>query len=124
MPRKAANPCRVPGCPGIAVGRSGYCEKHQDQGKYGRKKTYHSYQRGADREWRKIRIEVLRSHGIPQEDWPKYVIDHRPPYDPAIEPDHRNYTLVPMIRGKHSQKTNKFDGGWGNRKKQYHGEGG
>jgi hypothetical protein len=41
--------------------------------------------------------------------WPEYDVDHNPPYNPDIEPDHRKYTLVPMLRSDHSRKTVRED---------------
>jgi len=61
--------------------------------------------RGYDNEWKKIREDVLRQHGIPESEWPNYDIDHRPTYNQAIEPDHRRYQLTPLLHGEHSQKT-------------------
>lgn len=68
-----------------------------------------SAQRGYGYAWRKIRAEVLTSYGIAQADWNKYVVDHRPPYNPTVEPNHRKYTLVPMLKQDHSRKTSKYD---------------
>lgn len=80
-----------------------------------RERRLSSGQRGYGREWReKIRPRVLRAHGIPKADWPKYDIDHRPAYAPEVEPDHNKYELVPMLRSEHSRKTSRFDGGFGN----------
>ena len=56
---------------------------------------------------------MLRQNGIPKEDWHKYDVDHRPAYDPEVEPDHNRYTLVPMLRSDHSRKTAKEDGAFG-----------
>jgi hypothetical protein len=61
--------------------------------------------RGYNSEWYRIRKEVLQQYGIPREMWPQYDVDHNPPYNPEIEPDHRKYTLVPMLRADHSRKT-------------------
>ena len=55
--------------------------------------------------WKRIREMVLRDAGIPEEEWGKYQVDHRPPYDPDIEPDHMAYTLVPMLIEDHGRKT-------------------
>ncbi len=65
--------------------------------------------RGYGSEWRKIRAEVLERAGIPRSEWTRYDVDHRPPYDPAVEPDHRKYRLVPMLHDEHSEKTSTFD---------------
>lgn len=68
-----------------------------------------SSQRGYNAEWRKVRAEVLRSAGIPRDQWRLYAVDHRPPYDPEVEPDHRKYNLVPMRKEEHNRKTATFD---------------
>jgi hypothetical protein len=56
-------------------------------------------------EWRKIRARVLVAYGIPKDQWSLYDIDHNPPYNPDIEPDHRMYTLIPRLHADHSRKT-------------------
>ena len=68
-----------------------------------------SFKRGYDHEWRKVRAEVLRDHGIPQSDWHLFDIDHRPAYNKEIEPDHRAYELIPMLHVDHSRKTAQVD---------------
>ena len=110
-------PCNAPMCAGYATDR-GYCEQHQHLAKPRRKRDRRPApsRRGYGREWQTIRREVLRDWNIPQEDWPLYDVDHRPRYDPAREPDHRKYQLVPMLRSEHSRKTVRHDGGLGHRK--------
>ena len=61
--------------------------------------------RGYDHTWRKIRESVLRDAGIPEDQWPLYDVDHNPPYNPSIEPDHTAYTLIPRLKSSHSHKT-------------------
>jgi len=70
-------------------------------------------ERGYDATWRRVRAEVLRAAGIPESEWPKSGVGHRPRYNPALEPDHREYELVPMLRGSHSSKTATQDGAFG-----------
>jgi hypothetical protein len=60
---------------------------------------------------------VLRAHGIPKEKWSLYAVDHNPPYNPAVEPDHEKYTLIPRLITEHNRKTASEDGGFGNRKR-------
>lgn len=57
------------------------------------------------RGWRRIREAVLRQAGIPREEWHRYAVDHRPPYNPDVEPNHWAYTLVPMLVEEHNRKT-------------------
>lgn len=61
--------------------------------------------RGYSSEWRKVREEVLKKAGIPFEDWEYYDVDHNPPYNKYIEPDHRKYQLIPRLHAEHSRKT-------------------
>ena len=61
--------------------------------------------RGYDSYWYKVRQEVLQRSGIPREQWPLYDVDHNPPYNKDLEPDHRKYTLIPMLKADHSHKT-------------------
>lgn len=72
-----------------------------------------AHRRGYDAKWRKVRAEVLRAAGIPEGEWHNYVVDHRPRYNPVLEPDHWKYELVPMLRGSHSKKTVFQDGAFG-----------
>lgn len=80
----------------------------------------HSHSYG--RPWRRIRSEVLAAHGIPRDQWHRYHVDHRPAYDPAIEPDHRKYDLVPMLAEEHNRKTAREDGGFGNSRPDFFSE--
>jgi hypothetical protein len=52
---------------------------------------------------------VLARYGIPRDEWPKYDVDHNPPYDPDAEPDHRKYTLIPRLHSDHASKTARED---------------
>ncbi|MDR1902796.1 MAG: hypothetical protein LBQ88_11010 [Treponema sp.] len=106
MPHKAACPCKYPGC--VHTTHTGYCETHA-----------HWYQpperavdtrpsaaaRGYDQEWQAIRAAVLRDAGIPPELRPLYDVHHTPEYNPQIDPDHRHYTLTPLLHGEHSRET-------------------
>lgn len=64
-----------------------------------------SSRRGYGASWRTIRNQVLLSYGIAKEDWHRYDVDHNPPYDPKVEPDHRKYRLIPRLHAEHSSKT-------------------
>ncbi len=55
--------------------------------------------------WRKVRERVLREAGIPKDLWSQYDVDHNPPYDPSVEPDHYLYELIPRLHADHSRKT-------------------
>lgn len=115
MPYKPARQCRIPFCPNLTHDPSGFCDVHADHRgiQRGIERRPSSSRRGYDHEWRKIREEVLTTAGIPREQWPLYDIDHKPCYDPSIDPDHRHYTLTPRLHGDHSRKTIREDGGLG-----------
>jgi len=61
--------------------------------------------RGYGHGWRKTRAAVLRKHGIPRDQWHLYDVDHNPPYNPTVEPNHSAYTLIPRLKSAHSSKT-------------------
>lgn len=113
MPYKLKVPCRVPMCPALVEpGTGGYCEKHLHMKPvYKERPRPSSTARGYGWQWQKIRAEVLTRAGIPESEWSLYVVDHRPAYNPQIEPDHRKYELVPMLRADHNRKTARQDGG-------------
>jgi len=106
MPHKPLKPCLYPGCTKTVP--SGYCQAHA-----------HFYTpparavdnrpsaaaRGYGKRWQAIRNEVLCRSGIPRELWHLYDIHHEPPYNPAIEPNHRAYKLTPMLHRDHSRET-------------------
>lgn len=119
MPYKPAKPCRQQRCPNLTTSPSGYCKAHESLVPSLRKPDNRSpeRQRHYGREWRGIRAEVLMDNGIPRADWPKWDVDHNPKYNPAIEPDHRKYTLIPRLHADHSVKTVREDGGFGRRMK-------
>lgn len=116
MPVKPARLCRNPHCPNLTRDSSGYCDLHRPATTPSRNHRGSSTGRGYGYAWQKIREEVLANAGIPRSLWPRYDVDHNPPYDPAIEPDHRKYTLIPRLHGTHSSKTAREDGGFGNRR--------
>lgn len=94
-----------------AVPGSRYCLKHKREKSNGRKSAA---KRGYDWRWRKIRERVLMMAGIPKEQWPLWDVDHNPLYNPAVEPDHTKYQLIPRLHADHSRKTVQHDGGFGN----------
>jgi len=106
MPTRSPRPCNAPLCTNLTTDR--YCEQHASLNV-----RPSAAKRGYGSEWRQIRARVLAGHGIPQSKWHLYDVDHRPPYNPAIDPDHNHYTLVPMLKGEHSSKTIECDGGFG-----------
>lgn len=118
MPYKPARQCRIPYCPNLTNDRSGFCDAHAEYRgiQRGFENRPSSSRRGYGREWQKIRREVLTRAGIPCELWPQYDIDHNPRYNPSVEPDHRKYDLIPRLRGDHSKKTIREDGGLGHRR--------
>jgi 5-methylcytosine-specific restriction protein A len=120
MPYRTKRICQQPGCPNLVEpGTGAYCRQHKRTQKTKRYKDNRpsARQRGYDREWEQIRTEVLLKHGIPKARHKNYVVDHRPRYNAAVEPDHRKYKLVPMLKSEHSRKTAREDGGFGHEKK-------
>jgi hypothetical protein len=93
---------------------SPYCKEHQSLQPIPVRPSAHA--RGYDATWQRIRIIVLSRAGIPREDWHLWDVDHDPPYNPEIEPDHLKYRLTPHPHGDHSSKTARDDGGFGNEK--------
>lgn len=118
MPFKPARQCRIPYCPNLTQDASGFCDVHADHRgiQRGIENRPSSPKRGYGREWQKIRAEVLNKAGIPTVYWPLYDVDHRPAYNPDIEPDHRKYILTPRLHGNHSKKTILEDGGLGHKR--------
>jgi hypothetical protein len=116
MPYKPAAPCAYAGCLNTTTNKNRYCDKHQDQYRPHRMRgddnRPNASQRGYGSEWRRIRARVLREYGIPQAEWRLYEVHHRPEYNPAIEPDHRCYELIPMLKAEHSRITGRAHS-WG-----------
>lgn len=108
MPYKVKRPCLYPGC--VNTVTSGYCEAHAHFQTPLKDLRPSSASRGYGTEWRAIRARVLRDAGIPKELRPLYDVHHAPPYDPKIDPDHRNYTLTPLLHGDHSRETGRSKG--------------
>jgi len=116
MPRKAPRPCRYPGCVHTTLTAIGYCEFHAHfyQPPQRHKDTRPSAaSRGYNKDWQRIREDVLRGAGIPRELWHLYDIHHQPEYNPEIDPDHRNYALTPLLHGDHSRETGRARGAGG-----------
>lgn len=110
VPVRAARQCNYPGCPTLT--HDGWCGVHRPASSGLR--THRSYAaQGRHRLPRKLREMTLSRANIPRLDWHKYAVDHRPKYDPAVEPDHMKYELVPMLLADHNRKTAARDGGFG-----------
>ena len=115
MPHKPPRPCLYPGCVHTTLSRQGYCQAHAHHyqpPQYSRTPDTRpsASARGYNSAWQSIRVEVLRTHGIPKELWKHYDVHHEPPYNPAVEPNHRAYTLTPLLREEHSRVTNRSRG--------------
>ncbi|MCF7944717.1 MAG: hypothetical protein K9L75_04195 [Spirochaetia bacterium] len=92
-------------CRKTFVGEGGICSScrtHEDT-------REPAHKRGYDAVWRKIRKQVLREFGIPKDQWHLYAVDHNPPYNKEVEPDHTKYTLIPRLIIEHNRKTAKQD---------------
>lgn len=109
--------CNHPRCSVAFRGTGAFCDKHKKPFRRWDKRKSNSNARGYGHGWRKIRIKVLSESGIPMEDWSKYDVDHNPPYNPSVDSNHENYTLIPRLRSDHSKKTASQDGGFGNRRR-------
>ena len=112
MPYKPPKPCKYPGCVITTPSRQGYCESHAHHYRlpqYPHKKDSRpsAAARGYNSSWQAVREEVLCKHGIPPEFRHLYDVHHEPPYNPAIEPNHRAYLLTPLLRSEHSRVTNR-----------------
>ena len=117
MPSRPKRYCSYPGCREYAVKGSLYCQKHRPVKQNRSRDTRPSAaKRGYGREWQNIRKIILAEYGIPKERWPLYDVDHNPPYNPDVDPNHWNYELIPRLHSEHSRKTAKQDGGFGNPK--------
>ena len=115
MPYKPPRPCRYPGCVHVTPSRQGYCESHAhfyQPPQYPRSPNNRpsAAARGYNSQWQAIRAEVLSGTSIPRELWPMYDVHHEPSYNPAIEPDHRAYNLIVMLRSEHSRETGRSRG--------------
>ncbi len=100
MPKAPYKPCKHPGCP--ALTQNGYCAKHPRKVQQPENRPS-STRRGYDYYWYNVvRPHVLREYGIPKEDWPLWDVHHEPEYNPDVNPNHWDYTLTPMLHGKHS----------------------
>ena len=109
MPYKVAKPCKYPGCVRTTAAAAGYCQAHAH---FYQPPSYAAHDnrpsaaaRGYNNSWQRIREEVLRNAGIPRAQWPLYDVHHAPDYNPSADPDHRHYTLTPMLHGDHSRHT-------------------
>lgn len=121
VPTKQARLCRVPSCPNLTTDKTGYCPAHAHlYVPFARRQDSRpsAARRGYDRAWHIVRAEVLRAHGIPPSEWHRYDVDHNPPYNALVEPDHRKYKLVPRLHGDHSRKTSRENRGWGGARTQ------
>lgn len=107
MPWRTRKPCSWPGCSELTSGS--YCAGHSRQAPKQQDRRPSSSVRGYGRTWRRVRERTLRAHGIPPDRWPLYAVDHNPPYDPEIDPNHNHYTLIPRLIAEHNRKTATVD---------------
>ncbi len=114
MPTRAKRPCKRPGCSTL-IDSGAWCDQHRPASVHDRRRP-DATQRGYDRVWKQVRERTLAAAGIPGADWPLWDVDHDPPYDAAVQPDHRAYRLTPRLHADHSRKTATENGGFGNRR--------
>jgi 5-methylcytosine-specific restriction enzyme A len=118
MPRRAARPCAVPGCPNIATHGS-YCDDHEAE----RQATIDARRaspasRGYGRNWRRLRGMYLRRHpycedpfGVHDEPVQATQVDHIIPLRAGGTNKFDN--LQALCTSCHSRKTVMSDGGFG-----------
>ena len=97
-------------CGAVYTGSGNFCPACKAKSRSSQKGTQRR-QNGPwyDQSWRKVREQVLTDARIPRTMWSLYDVDHNPPYNPAIEPDHRRYQLIPRLHADHSRKTARED---------------
>ncbi|MDU3907922.1 MAG: HNH endonuclease signature motif containing protein [Citrobacter portucalensis] len=60
MPALIPRACRKRGCPGTTTDRSGYCEKHRNEGWQQRQQGKSRHERGYGSKWDVIRARILK----------------------------------------------------------------
>jgi len=125
MPSKPKRPCRHIGC--TALTTEGYCEAHlkiqQEKRKeqYKNRPAYHSWY--STTRWKALRIQYLKAHPLCVECLkadriqPSTVVDHKRPHrgNQVLFWDLNNFEA--LCKKCHDLKTNKEDGGFGNKVK-------
>ena len=123
MPRKAARPCRYPGCPALVKqpGES-YCPSHSRErnSKYNRERGS-AAARGYDHNWRKLRKMQLARNPLCEDPYGDHAEHHETIM--ATQVDHitplreggtnRMSNLQSLCIRCHSKKTALEDGRWG-----------
>lgn len=104
MPSRVKNR-RCPRCGRTHKGERAVCDTCSPKEPRKRDERPSSSSRGYGPEWRRVRARVLADWGIPEEDWPLYHVDHNPPYNKEVEPDHNAYELIPRLISEHNRKT-------------------
>lgn len=112
MPVRPASPCSKPGCPHRKP-----CPVHGSSYRRAKDTRPSAAARGYDQKWRRIRAAFLKK-------FPACVVcgeeatevDHITPLGEGGSNEWSN--LQPMCKSHHSEKTNRFDGGFGNHSKQ------
>ncbi len=118
MPYKPLKFCRKTGCRELVT--SGYCDKHTPARVYDRHRGS-AAERGYDSRWRKARDAYLAKHPLCAECeragqlTQATVVDHIIPHkgDYSLFWDSSNWQ--PLCKRCHDAKTNRQDGGFGNR---------
>lgn len=118
MPNRPKTPCRQPGCPAL-VDKPGYCPKHK-RAEYKRCDAGRpsAAKRGYSRNWRCLRLMVLRRQPICATegcDRPAEHVDHIVPLWRGGTNELSN--LRGLCRFCHARKTAAADGGFGNQRK-------
>jgi len=108
MPHRPASPCSKPGCPHRKP-----CPVHKAQRSPDTRPS--AAARGYDQKWRRIRAAFLKKYSVCVVCGNQAMeVDHIMPLEAGGTNDWDN--LQALCKRCHSQKTNRFDGGFGNRR--------
>ena len=128
MPSRPKKPCSRPGCHNVTGGR--YCDEHQGYTKAGgargpRPRGYDQVrgtaaQRGYDAKWRAYREDYLRVNPTCKQCGGKAtVVDHVIPHKGNKGLFWTRFNHQPLCKSCHDRKTATFDGGFGNKQREY-----
>lgn len=114
-------PCRHPGCPSYAMHNSSMCPAHT-RAKQRERDTAH--ERGYSYKWHQFRTQYLKENPLCLEclkaglSTPATEVDHITPHNGNERLMWGEENLQPLCKRHHSQKTARYDGGFGRRKKK------
>ena len=130
MPIAPKKPCKKPGCPNLTRDSSGFCEDHKIDVKRRETATVKAYDKRRDPQvkiwlngsrYKKRRLAFLARNPLCVECREKgktrraNVLDHITAHKGSVELFWDECNWQPLCDSCHSTKTNKYDGGFGNR---------